>query len=63
MIFFFSGLPRRLLKYHTSFTTVSLASEPELQKKARLMPGGAIASSRSARSMAGSLEVDRKAWA
>ena len=51
MIFFFSGLPIAFWKYQTSFIAVSTASDPELQKRARVTPFGAIDTSRSASSI------------
>jgi len=63
MIFFFWGRPRRFQWYQTSLTMVSLASEPELQKKARSSPSGVSAARRAASWMAGSLAWARKPWA
>ena len=51
MIFFFFGRPSALLRYQTSLTTVSLASEPELVKNALDIGTGASATSRSASSI------------
>jgi hypothetical protein len=54
MIFFFFGRPKALFMYQMSLTWVSLASEPELQKKILEVGTGAISLSRSASSIAGS---------
>ena len=48
MIFFFFGLPRALLRYQTSLTWVSFASDPELQKNTFEIGTGAISLSFSA---------------
>ena len=53
-IFFFFGRPSALLRYHTSLTWVSFASEPELQKNTFEIGTGAISLSFSASSIAGS---------
>ena len=55
-IFFLSGRPSALFMYHTIFTTVSLASEPELAKNTFDISTGAIDFSFSARLIAGSWE-------
>ena len=61
-IFFFCGRPSALFMYHTIFTTVSLASEPELAKNTFDISTGAIDFSFSARLIAGSWERWLKAW-
>ena len=53
-IFFLFGRPSALLRYQTSLTWVSLASEPELQKNTFEIGTGAISLSFSASSIAGS---------
>ncbi|MNV79786.1 hypothetical protein D3C71_1733540 [compost metagenome] len=53
MIFFRCGLPKALFRYQSIFTTVSLASEPELVKNTLLIGTGAIWMSFSASSMLG----------
>ena len=62
MIFFLQGRPSALLAYQTSLTAVSLASEPKLVKKTLLICPGAIATSRSARSIAGSFDLWANEW-
>ena len=62
MIFFFSGRPRALLQYQTNLTMWSFASEPEFANHTRAIGAGAIASSFSARSMAGMFERWKKVW-
>ena len=54
MIFFFCGRPSALFMYQTNLTWVSLASDPELQKKTFEIGTGAISFSFSASSIAGS---------
>ena len=60
MIVFFLGRPCRFQKNRTSLTAVSLASEPELVKNTRSMPGGAIPARRAASSTAGGVAVWKK---
>ena len=62
MNFFFSGRPTALLWNHTSLTTLSLASDPELVKNTRSSPAGASRTSFSARSMAGFEDLPEKLW-
>ncbi|MOA06481.1 hypothetical protein D3C78_1261160 [compost metagenome] len=62
MNLFFSGLPRAWLRNHTSLTTVSLASEPELVKNTLLIGTGAIWISFSASSMLGRCALWLNRW-
>ena len=63
MIFFLFGRPSALLRYQTSLTWVSLASDPELQKNTFEIGTGAISFSFSASSMAGSWLLPVNRWA
>ncbi len=62
MIFFFAGLPRRLLYSQISLSWVSFASEPELAKKTRAIGAGASSRSFAASKTAGSFAAPAKPW-
>ena len=62
MIFFFSGRPTALLKYQIILIAESLASEPELAKKTRLIGTGARSISISASSIIGACDLALKPW-
>ncbi|MNC62736.1 hypothetical protein D3C75_1127900 [compost metagenome] len=62
MNFFFAGLPNALFRYHRSFTTESLASEPELVKNTLLIGTGDNSISFSASSMLGTCALLVNKW-
>ena len=62
MNFFLAVRPLALLAYHVSFTCMSLASEPEAQKRIFEASQGAISFSFSASSIAVSCDLPPKMW-